>query len=395
LGSIDLKDAVDKVFKSNRELASKIIKVIGVLWRNIKSAGVEELKIMNFCGTHEWTTTHYGLRALLPDGIDMVAGPGCPVCITPSFYVESAIKLALEGVRVYSYGDAYRLPAVKKVNDVKSLAEARSMGGEVSIVYSLLDAVKDVKENKEESVFFAIGFETTYPIYASTILKNILPENFRLITAGRLTPPAAEYAIEKVGKVDGIIAPGHVSTIIGGEAWKPLSEKYNIPTVISGFEPLDLLVSIAEILKQIDEHKPRVVIEYTRAVSWSGNKTAKNMIKKVFEEYDAAWRGIGFIQRSGYRLREEYLKLDALQRYGIKEPDPAQWSYDLSPGCRCGEVIIGRVKPIECPLFMKKCTPNSPYGPCMVSSEGTCSIWARHSLRFLSQIKKLSIQSNK
>ena|GEM_PF-26423 len=131
MGSIDLKDAVDKVFKSNRELASKIIKIIGALWRNIKSAGVEELKIMNFCGTHEWTTTHYGLRALLPDGIDMVAGPGCPVCITPSFYVESAVKLALEGVRVYSYGDAYRLPAVKKVNDVKSLAEARSMGGRV------------------------------------------------------------------------------------------------------------------------------------------------------------------------------------------------------------------------------------------------------------------------
>jgi hydrogenase expression/formation protein HypD len=395
LSSIDLKDTVDKVFKSNRELASKIIKVIGALWRNIKSDGVEELKIMNFCGTHEWTTTHYGLRALLPDGIDMVAGPGCPVCITPSFYVESAVKLALEGVRVYTYGDAYRLPAVKKINGVKSLAEARSIGGEVSIVYSLLDAVKDVKENKKESVFFAIGFETTYPIYASTILKNILPENFRLITAGRLTPPAAEYAIEKVGKVDGIIAPGHVSTIIGGEAWKPLSEKYNIPTVVSGFEPLDLLVSIAEILKQIDEHKPRVVIEYTRAVSWSGNETAKNMVKKVFEEYDAAWRGIGFIQRSGYRLREEYNKLDALQRYGIKEPDQAQWSYDLSPGCRCGEVIIGRIKPAECPLFMKKCTPNSPYGPCMVSSEGACSIWARHSSQVLSKIKKLSIQSNK
>jgi hydrogenase expression/formation protein HypD len=225
LSSINLKDTVDKVFKSNRELASKIIKVIGALWKNIKSDGVEELKIMNFCGTHEWTTTHYGLRALLPDGIDMVAGPGCPVCITPSFYVESAVKLALEGVRVYTYGDAYRLPAVKKINGVKSLAEARSIGGEVSIAYSLLDAVKDVKENKKESVFFAIGFETTYPIYASTILKNILPENFRLITAGRLTPPAAEYAIEKVGKVDGIIAPGHVSTIIGGEAWKPLSEK--------------------------------------------------------------------------------------------------------------------------------------------------------------------------
>jgi len=395
LSTIDLRDAVSKVFKSNRELASRIIRIIEALWKNIKSAGVEELKIMNFCGTHEWTTTHYGLRTLLPEGIDIVAGPGCPVCITPSFYVESAVKLALEDVRVYTYGDAYRLPAVKKINDVKSLAEARSVGGEVSIVYSLLDAVKDAKNNRKESAFFAIGFETTYPIYASTILKNILPEDFRFIVAGRLTPPAAEYAIEKVGKVDGIIAPGHVSTIIGGEAWKPLSEKYSIPTVVSGFEPLDLLVSIAEILKQIDEGNPRVVIEYTRAVSWSGNNTAKNMINQIFEEYDAAWRGIGFIPRSGYKLREEYLGLDALQRYGIKEPSPTQWSYDLSPGCRCGEVIIGKIKPLECPLFMRKCTSNSPYGPCMVSSEGACSIWARHSFQVLSQIRKQSIQSDK
>lgn len=395
MSTIDLRDAVSKVFKSNRELASKIVKIIETLWKNIKSAGVEELKIMNFCGTHEWTTTHYGLRTLLPEGIDIVAGPGCPVCITPSFYVESAVKLALEDVRIYTYGDAYRLPAVKKINDVKSLAEARSVGGEVSIVYSLLDAVKDAKNNRKESAFFAIGFETTYPIYASTILKNILPEDFRFIVAGRLTPPAAEYAIEKVGKVDGIIAPGHVSTIIGGEAWKPLSEKYSIPTVVSGFEPLDLLVSIAEILRQIHEGSPRAVIEYTRAVSWSGNNSAKNMINQVFEEYDAAWRGIGIIPRSGYKLREDYLKLDALQRYGIKEPSPTQWSYDLSPGCRCGEVIIGKIKPLECPLFMKKCTPNSPYGPCMVSSEGACSIWARHSFQVLSQIRKLSNRSDK
>lgn len=390
MNSVDLRDATSRFFKSDRELAHKVVKIIETLWKNIKSKGFEELKIMNFCGTHEWTTVHYGLRTLLPEGIDIVAGPGCPVCITPSFYVESAIKLSLEGVRIYTYGDAYKLPAVKKINDVRSLAEAKSIGGEVTIVYSLLDAVRDAKENKKESVFFAIGFETTYPIYASTILRKMIPEDFSFIVAGRLTPPAAEYAIEKVGKVDGVIAPGHVSTIIGGEAWKPLSEKYNVSTVISGFEPLDVLISIAEILKQIDERKPRVVIEYTRAVSWKGNTDAKNMVKQVFEEYDATWRGLGFIPKSGYRLRIEYSHLDALQKYGIAEPDHTRWSYDLSPGCRCGEVIIGRIKPVECQLFMKKCTPNSPYGPCMVSSEGACSIWARHSLHIASQSKKLS-----
>lgn len=391
VGSIDLRDATSRYFRSSRELASKVVKIIETLWKDLKSKGVEKLKIMNFCGTHEWTTVHYGLRTLLPEGIDIIAGPGCPVCITPSFYVESAIKLSLEGVRVYTYGDAYKLPTIKKINGVISLAEARSIGGEVTIVYSLLDAIKDARGSKKESVFFAIGFETTYPIYASAALKKMIPEDFSFIVAGRLTPPAARYAIEKVGKVDGIIAPGHVSTIIGGEAWKPLSEKYNIPTVISGFEPLDILISITEILKQIYDGKPRVVIEYTRAVSWSGNTFANNTIKKVFEEYDAPWRGIGFIPRSGYRLKDEYISLDALQRYGIAEPGHTQWSYDLLPGCRCGEVIIGRIKPIECQLFMRNCTPSSPYGPCMVSSEGACSIWAKHSLQVESQLKKLSL----
>lgn len=380
LSSIDFRDVTSKVYRSNRELTIKLVKIIEALWENIKSAGVERLKIMNFCGTHEYATTHYGLRSLLPEGIDIVAGPGCPVCITPSFYVESAIRLALEGIRVYTYGDAYKLPAVKKIEDVKSLAEARAIGGEVSIVYSLLDAIRDAVRDRKESVFLAIGFETTYPIYAITIIKNVVPNDFRFIVAGRLTPPAAEYAINKVGRVDGIIAPGHVSTIIGGEAWRPLCEKYNIPTVISGFEPLDILISVVEILNQIDEGKAKVVIEYTRAVSWSGNMVAKEMIKRVFEECDAAWRGLGFIPRSGYRLREEYQELNALQRYGMAEPTPKEWRYDLSPGCRCGEVIIGKIKPVECPLFMEKCTLNTPYGPCMVSSEGACSIWARYRL---------------
>ncbi len=392
MSSVDLRDATNRFFRSDRGLACKVVKIIETLWKSVRSKGVDELKIMNFCGTHEWATVHYGLRTLLPEGIDIVAGPGCPVCITPSFYVENAVKLSLEGVRVYTYGDAYKLPAVRKINDARSLAEARSNGGEVSIVYSLPDAIRDARENTKESVFFAIGFETTYPIYASTILKKMIPEDFSFIIAGRLTPPAAEYAVDKVGRVDAVIAPGHVSAIIGGEAWKPLSEKYSIPTVVSGFEPLDILISIAEILKQKYYGKPRVVIEYTRAVSWNGNSVAKNMVKKVFEECDAAWRGIGFIPGSGYRLRDEYASLDAFQRYGIRELDETKWSYDLSPGCRCGEVIIGKIKPVECQLFMKKCTPNSPYGPCMVSSEGACSIWARSSLQVISQSKKLSLK---
>lgn len=373
----DLRVATDKIFRSDRDLASKVVKVIESLWRNLRSKGVDRVKIMNFCGTHEWTTTHYGLRSILPEGVELIAGPGCPVCITPSYYVEAAIKLSLEGVRVYTYGDAYRLPAVKSVQGARSLAEARAIGGNVSVVYGLLNAIKDAKENKGESVFFAIGFETTYPAYASAILRNALPENFTFIVCGRLTPPAAEYAIKKVGGVSGVIGPGHVSTVIGGGAWSILPEEYGIPTVISGFEPIDVLISVMEILRQISEGEAKLVIEYTRAVSWDGNVLAKRMVQEVFDVCDAAWRGIGFIPLSGYKLKEKYLMLDAFNVYGFKEPTVSEWKYDLSPGCRCGEVILGKIKPTDCPLFLTKCTPNTPYGPCMVSFEGTCSIWAK------------------
>lgn len=378
------------LFRSNRELALKILRIIELKWAQLKKSGYDRIRIMNFCGTHEWTTTRYGLRSLLPEGIELLAGPGCPVCITPSYYVEVAIKLSLEGVRVYTYGDAYKLPSVKKINDVRSLAEAKASGGDVVMVYSLLDAIKDFKRNRVESTFFAIGFETTYPAYALAILKEEIPENLSYIVAGRLTPPAAEYAIEKIGGVDGVIAPGHVSTITGGEAWKNLSEKYSVPTVITGFEPIDVLLSIAEILKQKSRREARVVIEYTRAVTWSGNVNAKKAITRVFEVHDAVWRGIGLIPKSGYRLREEYRKFDAFDKYGFRELTRDEWCYDLLPGCRCGEVIIGKIKPLECSLFMKKCTPDSPYGPCMVSSEGTCRIHALHTnISSIDEIRKL------
>lgn len=373
----DLKKLTERAFRENREMAAEITKIIREYWRLLKAEGIEGVKIMNFCGTHEWTTTHYGIRSLLPDGVELVAGPGCPVCVTPSFYVEATIKLALEGVKIYTYGDAYKLPAVKDVEGARSLAEAKAIGGAVEVVYSLLDAARDAARNPVDSAFLSIGFETTYPAYAVSIIRKLLPPNLRLIVAGRLTPPAAEYAVEKVGKVSGIIAPGHVSTIIGGNAWKPLAERFMIPVVISGFEPVDVLISVAEILRQLKDGKARLVIEYRRAVRWEGNLLARKMIAEVFDVVDAAWRGIGFIPRSGYKLKDRYVERDALKAHGIREPGSSEWSYDLPSGCRCAEVILGIAKPVECPLFLRNCSPSSPYGPCMVSSEGTCSIWAR------------------
>jgi len=372
----DLRYLTKRLFR-DEILASQIVNIVRGYWELLRSKGVEEVKIMNFCGTHEYTTTHYGIRSILPPGVNLVAGPGCPVCITPSFYVEAAVKLALEGVTLYTYGDAYRLPAVREVGGCRSLSEARMMGADVRVVYSFLDAVRDAAKHGKPSVFLAVGFETTCPAYASAIANNLVPENLTLIVAGRLTPPAARFSVERVGTVSGVIAPGHVSTITGAGVWRFLPEEYGIPTVVSGFEPLDVMIAISLILRQIMDGEPRLQIEYSRTVTMEGNRRAKELLARVFDVVDAAWRGIGFIEKSGYALKESVSQYDAFSRYGMREPNRSEWSHDLLPGCICGQVIIGAAKPTDCRLFMKRCTPGTPYGPCMVSAEGSCSIWAR------------------
>ncbi|MEM4590546.1 MAG: hydrogenase formation protein HypD [Nitrososphaerota archaeon] len=372
----DLRTLTKSVFRDG-VLAGEIVKMINDYWEQVKLKETSVVKIMNFCGTHEYASTHYGIRSVLPPGVELVAGPGCPVCITPSFYVEAAVKLAIEGVTVYTYGDSYKLPAVKAVDGCRSLSDARMMGHDVRVVYSFLDAARDAATHKKPSVFLAVGFETTCPAYASAISNNLVTPNLTLIMAGRLTPPAAKYSVERVGKVSGVIAPGHVSTITGAGVWRFLPEEYGVPAVVAGFEPLDVLIAIALILRQILEGEPRLEIEYSRTVTWEGNRKAKALLERYFEVVDAAWRGIGFIERSGLAFREEYSDLDAFRVYGIREPSREEWRHDLLPGCICGQVILGSAKPSDCKMFMKACTPGTPYGPCMVSTEGACSIWAR------------------
>lgn len=337
------------------------------------AAKLENVKIMNFCGTHEWTTVHYGLRSLMPENVELIAGPGCPVCITPSYAVESAIALSLEGYKVYTYGDAYKLPALNPVKGVRSLEEAKAKGGNVSLVYSFLDAIEDAKKEKGEKVFFGIGFETTAPSYAVSIFHGLVPKGLYFLSVLRLTPPAADFALNKVGLVSGIIAPGHVSTITGARPWKKIAERYSLPVVISGFEPLDVLLSVAFILKMLVDGERGLKIEYRRAVNYEGNPMALRHIRKVFEEEDAGWRGIGVIPKSGLELRKKFRELSAYDRFSIEK----SWSYDLPKGCRCAEITLGMVKPTDCKYYMKACTPERPIGPCMVSSEGTCAIWAR------------------
>jgi len=397
------EDAGVLVQRFGSATAPTIVKLIELYYSRIKSSEEAPIKIMNFCGTHEWTTVRYGIRALVPEGIDLVAGPGCPVCVTPGKTIEQAVKLSIEGVRVYTFGDAFRVPSTS-LRSPRSLAEAKAMGADVRVVYSFYDAVTDSRSDGKEAVFLGIGFETTAPSYAIPIHEGKVPKNMKLLSVLRLTPPIMRYTIKLYRErgllpIRGVIAPGHVSVVTGASAWEFLPREFGIATVVSGFEGIDVLISIAEILRMILERKPGLYIEYRRAVKWDGNPAAKNYISSVFEEVDAAWRGIGYVPRSGLMLREKYREVDAYHQYGLRPPGPEDYvltstgqtsEAELPPSCRCNEVVLGIAKPSQCPMFMKGCRPERPYGPCMVSQEGTCYIWARYGgANFLGSIRKI------
>jgi hydrogenase expression/formation protein HypD len=364
-----------KLFKSNREVLKTILSNIN---HYVKELNGRNVKIINFCGTHEWTTTYYGIRYFMPKEVELIAGPGCPVCITPANAVEVAVRLALDGIRVYTFGDAFKLPTTS-TKSPRSLAEAASIGGNVKVVYSFIDAIKDAMEYKKEAMFLGIGFETTAPSYAIPFKHGKVPKNLKFLSVLRLTPPIMKHTIEVHCRKDlagliGVIAPGHVSTVIGAASWEFLPRDYRIPTVIAGFEPIDVMLAIERILHMLAIEKPGIYIEYSRSVTWSGNLYAKAVMAEVFTIVDATWRGIGLVPESGLTLADSYREWDATIQYGISEN--TVYAATDPPGCRCGEVVLGLAKPIQCPLFMKACTPERPYGPCMVSSEGTCLIWA-------------------
>lgn len=328
------------------------------------------VKFCHVCGTHEWTITHYGLRSMLPENVEVIAGPGCPVCIVPAKEIDEAIWLSTHGVTVLTFGDMVRVPG-----STASLAQAKASGGRVRVVYSAKDAVEIAKRNpKEQFTFFAVGFETTAPSTALEIVRGP-PKNLSFLISHRLIPPAMELLLG-VGDlhIDGFIAPGHVSTIIGMKPYEIFPKAYRMPTVVAGFEPLDVVLAILLLLKQVRDGEARLENEYTRSVKWEGNVKAQRLIEKVFETVDGEWRGLGRLPSSTLKLRDEYADLDARLKYGIEVGQ----SKDLLPGCSCHLVIIGKIKPPECPLFMKACTPQRPMGPCMVSMEGTCAIWAKH-----------------
>lgn len=353
----------------NKELIEKIAKKI-----EEKAKDLKNVKIMHVCGTHEWTIAHFGIRSLLPDNVKVVAGPGCPVCVTPANEIDAMASLSLErNIIVTTFGDIFRVPGSKM-----SLMEAKAMGGDVRIVYSISESVEIAKKTNKEVVHFSIGFETTAPTTALEILREP-PENFSAFVTHKLIPPAMEFLLKQGCKIDGFICPGHVSTIIGTKPYKGLAEAYRKPMVIAGFEPLDVMIGILNIITQIEEGTYYVYNEYSRAVQEEGNIEALKLLNEAFEYSDSWWRGIGLIEKSGLRLKSKYEDFDALKKFNIKLTEEDQMPKD----CKCGEVLKGEITPEECPLFANICTPVHPIGPCMVSIEGACAIAYKHSIKAL------------
>jgi len=331
------------------------------------------VKFCHICGTHEWTVTHFGLRSLLPETVEVIAGPGCPVCVLPAAEIDEAIKLALEGVTIATFGDVLRVPGSNL-----SLAKAKAEGGDIRVVYGVSDAVRLAKaEPEKEFVFFAIGFETTSPTTANEVL-NKPPENLSFLISHRLIPPAMELLLG-IGDlhIDGFIAPGHVSTIIGLKPYEVFPNAYHMPVVVAGFEPLDLLFGLNALLRQIKDGVAKLENEYSRVVKREGNTKALNLLRRVFNVVDGRWRGLGRLPSSAFALKKEFEEWDAREKHGVR----IERGMDIVPGCQCHLVMIGKIKPSECSLFNVSCTPESPKGACMVSSEGTCRIWAKHNAK--------------
>jgi hydrogenase expression/formation protein HypD len=328
-----------------------------------------QVKICHVCGTHEWTITHFGLRSLLPENVEVIAGPGCPVCIVPAAEIDEAVQLAQKGIVVTCFGDLLRVPGSEM-----SLLQAKAAGADVRIVYAVSDAVKMAKQEPEkEFVFSAVGFETTAPSTAVEALRGV-PENFSFLVSHRLIPPAMELLLG-IGdlEIDGFIAPGHVSAIIGLKPYELFPKVYRMPTVVAGFEPIDVLMSIYMILKQLSEGTARLENEYQRVVKPEGNVKALEMMEKAFTVTAGNWRGIGRLPDSALQLCESLSAFDARKKHGVH----VEQGKDILLGCECHLVIIGKIKPNQCPMFLKACNPANPVGPCMVSSEGTCRVWAK------------------
>jgi len=337
-----------------------------------ESEGLGRIRLMEVCGTHTVAIQRAGLPGLLPGSLELISGPGCPVCVTPNRTLDRAIALSrLPEVMLTSFGDMLRVPGSSS-----SLVRERGAGADVRVVYSPLQALELAARHPDRQVvFLGVGFETTAPAVAAVIQQAFRKvKNFSVLVAHKLIPPALHALCTRPDfEVDGLICPGHVSSIIGSEAYRPLVDRHRIPCVVAGFEPVDILLAILMLLRQIRAGWPEVQSEYRTAVKPEGNPRARELLRQVFAPVDGDWRGLGRIPASGLALRPELHSLDAAERFSVPE-EPAR----EPRGCRCGEVLVGAIRPDQCGLFAKECTPDNPAGACMVSSEGTCGAHFRY-----------------
>jgi hydrogenase expression/formation protein HypD len=339
----------------------------------IRSTSKTPVRLMEVCGTHTVSIFRSGIRSLLPDTVSLLSGPGCPVCVTDQKEIDAFIEVArCEDVIVATFGDLMRVPGT-----TSSLQRERAEGRDIRVVYSTMDAVEIAQKNPDRQVVFpGVGFETTAPTIAAAILAAARGgvDNFGVISAHKLVPPALEALmnLEDVD-IDGFILPGHVSVIIGLDAYRPFFDRHRIPCVAAGFEPVDILQAVSELIEQVESGRPQLGNAYQRAVTPEGNPKARQLLSEIFEPADACWRGVGLIPTSGLRIRDAFAAHDAEKLLDIQVPDPAP-----PKGCACGEILVGKKTPPECALYQKVCTPTDPVGPCMVSTEGTCAAYYKY-----------------
>lgn len=328
------------------------------------------VKIMHVCGSHEHTIMENGIRSLLPKEVEIIAGPGCPVCVVPSREIDEALELIDRGVTITTFGDMLRVPGSER-----SLADAKAEGGDVRVVYGINRAIEIAEKEDNDVAFISAGFETTAPTTAAELLATP-PENFSVLSCHRLIPPAIDFLINSgETSLNALIEPGHVCTIIGTKPFEYFSSEFGIPQAVAGFNPLDILMSVYMILRQIHNETPKIENEYTRAVKDEGNVIAQEKMNQVFEVTSREWRGFPKIPNSILEIKDEFSEFNAREKYDIEVKDVNE----APKGCICGPILRGLARPEDCKLFRKACNPLHPIGACMVSKEGTCNIAHRYS----------------
>ncbi|PIS47962.1 MAG: hydrogenase formation protein HypD [Elusimicrobia bacterium CG08_land_8_20_14_0_20_51_18] len=371
------KDYFKSSLWSDKNLAVKILEEIKILSRKASLLKKGPVNIMEVCGTHTMAIASSGIRNILPESINLLSGPGCPVCVTSAGDIDRILQLSrLKNAITATFGDMLKV----RNSSGEDLNSVRASGRDVRIVYSPSDALGIARANPDKNVIFVgVGFETTAPLIASVIKTASAAgvKNFYVTSLFKLVPPALKILMEnKAADINAFILPGHVSAIIGYRPYEFVPAKYGIPCSVCGFEPLDILRGISALLRQIVEKKPRLDVEYSRVVSKDGNAVAKALMAEVFSVSAANWRAIGVIPGSGYDLSPEYDRYDAFSSFGVKYSEKKEPS-----GCLCGKILLGVAKPVQCRHFGKACTPLNAIGPCMVSSEGACAAWYKYGVK--------------